>query len=342
MKSLKRGLSAAALLVMSSGYALADGELHIFNWGDYTNPKLIEKFEKQFNIKVTLDVYDSNETMLAKVRAGNSGYDIIVPSDYTVKIMADEGLLLKTEPNAMENFKNMDPRFIDVYWDSGRHYSVPWQFGMTSYVVNTDKYKGSMDTLGVLFNPPEELRGRINMLDDLNTVMHSAERYLGFPRCTSDKSQLKAINDLLQKAKPYWRTFSYDTVVKMTSGDVDVSETWNGAAYRIRLQVPAAKFAYTKEVMEGWMDNVAVLKDAKNVDNAKLFQNFMMDPENAALASDFAKYDNGIKGSHNFLPPDFGNAPEINPPAGVTSEFVPPCPPEVVKIYNQIWTALRK
>ena len=115
----------AYLLVVSSGYALADGELHIFNWGDYTNPKLIEKFEKQFNIKVTLDVYDSNETMLAKVRAGNSGYDIVVPSDYTVKIMADEGLLLKTEPNAMDNFKNMDPRFIDVYWDSGRHYSVP-------------------------------------------------------------------------------------------------------------------------------------------------------------------------------------------------------------------------
>ena len=89
-------VSTAALLCGRP--ALADGELHIYNWGDYTNPKLIEKFEKQYNVKVTLDDYDSNETMLAKVRAGNTGYDIVVPSDYTVKIMIDEGMLEKTEP----------------------------------------------------------------------------------------------------------------------------------------------------------------------------------------------------------------------------------------------------
>jgi spermidine/putrescine transport system substrate-binding protein len=94
--------------------------------------------------------------------------------------------------------------------------------------------------------------------------------------------------------------------------------------------------------MEGWMDNVAVLKGAKNVENAKKFQNFIMDPENAALISDFAKYDNGIKGSHKFLPPEFGDAPEINPPASTSSEFVPPCAPEVVEIYNKIWTNLKK
>ena len=342
MKTKILALAATAVLALSCSAALADGELHIYNWGDYTNPKLIEKFQKQFNVKVSLDDYDSNETMLAKVRAGNSGYDIVVPSDYTVKIMIDEGLLEKTEPNTMPNFKNMDPRFVDVYWDSGRHYSVPWQFGTTSFSVNTDKYKGPMDTLGVLYNPPEELRGRINMLDDINSVIHGAERYLGFPRCTSDKAQLKQINDLLEKAKPFWRTFSYDTNVKITSGDVDVTQTWNGMGYRIREKSPAIKFAFTKEIMEAWMDNVSVLKGAKNLENAKLFQNFMMEPENAALASDFARYDNGIAGSHKFLPPEFGNAPEINPPAGVKTEFVPPCSPEVIKVYNQIWTNLRK
>ena len=89
---------------------MAAGELHIYNWGDYTNPKLIEKFEKETGIKVTLDGYDSNETMLAKVRAGGSGYDIVVPSDYTVKIMIDEGMLAETKPNQMPNFKNVKPR----------------------------------------------------------------------------------------------------------------------------------------------------------------------------------------------------------------------------------------
>jgi spermidine/putrescine transport system substrate-binding protein len=342
MKNWLLGMTAVVALTAGALPALADGELHIYNWGDYTNPKLIEKFEKQFNVKVTLDDYDSNETMLSKVRAGETGYDIVVPSDYTVKIMVDEGLLEKTEPSSMENFKNVDPKFVNVYWDDGRHYSVPWQFGLTTYAVDTAKYKGPMDSIGLLFNPPDELKGKINMLDDMNSVIHAAERYAGVARCSGDKADLKKVNDILQAAKPNWKTFSYDTITKMTSGDVVVTQTWNGAAYRMRIAQPSVKFAMTKEVMEGWMDNVAVLKGAKNVENAKLFQNFIMDPENAALISDFAKYDNGIAGSHKFLPPEFGEAPEINPPAGTSSEFVPPCPPEVVEVYNKIWTNLKK
>jgi spermidine/putrescine transport system substrate-binding protein len=335
-------MAALSAIALMAAPALADGELHIYNWGDYTNPKLIDKFSKQYNIKVTLDDYDSNETMLSKVRAGNTGYDIVVPSDYTVKIMVDEGLLEKTEPDQMSNFKNVQSRFVGVYWDDGRHYSVPWQFGITSFAVDTSKYPKPIDTLGILYNPPDELKGKINVLDDINSVIHGAERYLGVPRCSADKGDLKKVNDLLQAAKPSWKTFSYDTITKMTSGDVVVTQTWNGAAYRMREKMPSVKFAFTKEIMEGWMDNVAVLKGAKNVENAKLFQNFIMDPENAALISDFARYDNGITGSHKFLPPEFGDAPEINPPSFVKSEFTPPCPPDVVAIYNQIWTNLKK
>jgi spermidine/putrescine transport system substrate-binding protein len=342
MKKHLLGMTAAVALAAAACPALADGELHIYNWGDYTNPKLITKFEKQYNVKVTLDDYDSNETMLSKVREGNTGYDIVVPSDYTVKIMVDEGLLEKTEPDQMSNYKNVDPRFTGVYWDDGRHYSVPWQFGITSFAVDTAKYKGPIDTLGIMFNPPDELKGKINMLDDMNSVIHGAERYLGVPRCSADKGDLKKVNDLLQAAKPNWKTFSYDTITKMTSGDVVVTQTWNGAAYRMREKIPTVKFAFTKEIMEGWMDNVAVLKGAKNVENAKLFQNFIMDPENAGLISDFARYDNGIMGSHKYLPPEFGDAPEINPPAEVKTEFTPPCSPEVIAVYNKIWTNLKK
>jgi len=158
------GMGAIAALLLAGSAARADGQLHIFNWGDYTNPKLIEKFEKAYNVKVTLDSYDSNETMLAKVRAGHSGYDIVVPSDYMVKIMIGEGMLAETKPNQMSNFKNMDPRWVDVYWDPGRNYTVPWQIGLTSFTVNTAKYKGDIDTYAILFDTPAELRGRVNML----------------------------------------------------------------------------------------------------------------------------------------------------------------------------------
>jgi spermidine/putrescine transport system substrate-binding protein len=117
-------------------------------------------------IKVTLDNYDSNETMLAKVWAGGTGYDIVVPSDYTVKIMIDQGMLAETKPNQMPNFKNVKPQYVDIYWDKGRNYTVPWQFGTTAFGVNTAKYKGDINTYAILFDPPDSLKGRINMLDD--------------------------------------------------------------------------------------------------------------------------------------------------------------------------------
>ncbi len=335
-------LMAASALALATAPALAAGDLHIYNWGDYISPDLITKFEKAFDVKVTLDTYDSNETMLSKVKAGNSGYDIVVPSDYTVAIMISEGLLEKTEPSSMANFKNMDPRWVDIYWDAGRHYTVPWFIGMTSLTVDTARFKGDIDTLALLYNPPEELKGQINMLDDMGSVIHGAERYLGVPRCGSDKADLKKVNDLLQAAKPSWKTFSYDTLTKMGEGDVIVSQNWNGYGWRARQKLSTIKFAYTKEGMEGFMDNVAVLKGAANLENAKLFQNFMMEPENAAMNSNFARYDNGILGSHEFFDADFKSSPEVNPPAGAPPpEFVPPCSPEVIEIYNKIWTKLK-
>ncbi len=103
---------------------------NIYNWGDYTNPELIKKFEQQFDVKVTITDYDSNDTALAKVRAGGHGFDIVVPSANYVPIWVKEGLLLEARPDQMENFKNVDPRWVDVAWDPGRHYTVPWQWGV--------------------------------------------------------------------------------------------------------------------------------------------------------------------------------------------------------------------
>ncbi len=114
---------ATALAVCWSGAALAEGELNIFNWGNYTNPELIEKFEKEYDVDVTVTDYDSNDTALAKVRAGGHGFDIVVPSATYMPIWINEGLLLETRPDQMENFRNVAERWVDVDWDPGRHYS---------------------------------------------------------------------------------------------------------------------------------------------------------------------------------------------------------------------------
>jgi spermidine/putrescine transport system substrate-binding protein len=105
---------AAATLLGSAGFAHADGKLHIFNWGEYTSPELIEKFEKEHGVEVTITEADSNETALAKVRAGGHGFDIVVPSANYVPIWIEEGLLLETRPDQMSNFKHVDPRWVNV------------------------------------------------------------------------------------------------------------------------------------------------------------------------------------------------------------------------------------
>ena len=220
---------------------------------------------------------------------------------------------------------------------------MPWQWGTTAFAVDTAKYNGDINTLAILFDPPEELKGRINMLPDMNDVFNAGLRYLDLPRCNSNPDDLRKVNELLLNAKQYWRTFSYDTVQILASGDVDVSQQWNGASMRVSEQIPTMAYAYPKEGFTGWMDNVAVLKDAPNMENAKLFQNFVMDPENAALISDFAKYANGIAGSEKFMPNEFADAPEIKMPADAPApDFVPPCSQEVNDTYNKIWTNLMK
>ena len=198
MKRLFETCVALAAMAFGAGQALAAGELHIYNWGNYTSPELIENFKKAYDVEVTIDGYDSNETMLAKVKPGGSGYDVVVPGDYMIAIMIKEGLLLESNPNQMENFKNVEDRWVGVYWDPGRKYSVPWQWGTTSFTVNTATYDGDIDTLAILFEPPEALRGRINMLNDMNDVINAGLRYLGHPRCNKNKDQLRELSKLLQ------------------------------------------------------------------------------------------------------------------------------------------------
>jgi spermidine/putrescine transport system substrate-binding protein len=337
-------LAGLAMLTSAASFAHADGELHIFNWGNYTNPELIKKFEQKYNVKVTITDYDSNDTALAKVRQGGTGFDIAVPSQSHLPIWIKEGLLLETDPGKMENAKNMAPEWANPSFDPGRKYSVPWQWGSVGVVVNTDVYKGPANSWGILFDPPAELKGKVNVVPEMSDVMFAAIAYNGGKLCETDKAILKKARDTLVKAKPNWVAMEYNTIEKMTAGDFAATSDWNGSAFRQRLQKPNIKYFYPKEGITFWSDNLVVLKEAKNVENAKLFQNFIMDPENAALISAFARYSNGITGSDKFMPADMKGAPELNPPEDVKAkaQFMKLCDAKTQEIYTKIWTELQK
>lgn len=341
--TLKLATSVLALLA-SATFAHAEGELNIFNWGNYTNPELIKKFEEKFKVKVTLTDYDSNDTALAKIRQGGHGFDIVVPSASAMPIFIGEGLLLESRPDQLENFKNIDPQWVDVPFDPGRHYSVPWQWGTTGVAVDKSVYAGDPNTSAIFLDPPAELVGKVNVVPEMSDVMHLAVTYAGGEPCTGDMEVLKKVRDLLVAAKPKWISMDYGTVEKYTKGDLAASVDWNGATFRGRLANPNIVYGYPKEGYPIWMDNASILKDAKNVDNAKLFLNFIMEPENAALISAFARYANGIKGSDAFMPEDMKTAPEVNIPesAKAAGKFNLACKPEVQEIYTKIWTEIQK
>ena len=335
---------AAIALVASASFAFADGELNIYNWGNYTSPEMIKKFEEKYKVKVTVTDYDSNDTALAKVRQGGHGFDIAVPSQSFLPTWISEGLLLETDPGKMENAKNLAPEWANPEFDPGRKYSVPWQLGTIGVAVNTDVYKGPMDSWSLVFNPPAELKGKINVVPEMSDIVFAAIAYNGGELCTNDKAILKKARDTLVEAKKSWVAMEYNTIEKMLAGDFAATVDWNGSALRQRLQKPSIQYAQPKEGIATWSDNVVVLKDAKNVENAKLFQNFIMDPENAAMISAFAKYANGIAGSDAFMPADMKGAPELSIPdyAKPKSVNMRVCDPATQEIYTKIWTELQK
>ncbi|MFT7391344.1 MAG: spermidine/putrescine transport system substrate-binding protein [Paracoccaceae bacterium] len=336
--------AAAVLAIGAAGAVQAAGELNIYNWGNYTNPELIEKFSKQYDVKVTITDYDSNSTALTKLKAGGAGFDLVAPTNNYVQIFVDEGLLMESRPDQMSNFANVSERWKDVSWDPGRHYTVPWQWGTTGMAVNTKAYSGDPNTSSIFLDPPAELIGKINVVPEMMDVMQLAIMYVGGEPCTEDKTVLRKVRDTLMEAKPKWMSMDYGTTDKLSSGDYVATVNWNGSTFRARNNNPDVVYGYPKEGYPVWMDSMAITSDAKNVENAKLFLNFIMEPENAALISAFARYANGIDGSAPFMPEDMKTAPEIVAPEefSAAGRFMPTCSKEAKDIYTAIWTELQK
>ncbi len=338
----------AAIAVIAAGLVpaagSAEGVLNFYNWGNYTSPELIAKFEKAYDVKVTVTDYDSNDTALTKIEAGGSGFDLVVPSANYVQIYVDKGLLMPLDHAEFPNFKNVAARWQDVPWDPGRAHTVPWQWGTTGVAVNRAVYGGDPNTSAIFMDPPPELVGKINVVPEMNDVLSLAIMYVGGEPCSEDTAVLKKARDALMAAKPKWMSMDYGTTEKLTNNDFAASVNWNGSTFRARLANPEIEYGYPKEGYPLWMDSVGILSDAKNVENAKLFVNFIMDPENAAMISAFARYANGIEGSEAFMPAEMKTAPEIAPAADLAAngKFLPTCGAKAQQYYTAIWTDLLK
>ncbi len=337
--------AVAAAFVLSANTASAEGSLSIYHWFEYIPQEVLDKFSKEYDVEVTMDTYDSNESLLATLKAGKLGsYDVAVPGDYMVEIMRNEGVLDSFEPSDLSNFGNIMDQWLDVSFDPGRKNSIPYQWGSTSFSVNRDMYDGDIRTTDIIFNPPEELAGKINMLDSQGEVLALASIHLGIPQCSSDRDQLKALNALLQEAKPKWASFNSDGAKDvLVSGDAVAGMIYNGFSAKARNEGVNIEYSYPKEGFIVWMDNVVLLKDAPNRDNALKFMNFLLEPENMAAITNFAQYTAGVKGVNELLTEALKTSPESNPPADAPAgSFIAVCDEATQKLYDQIWTNLKK
>lgn len=341
---MKKTLATLAMLMASTGLAHAEGVLNLFNWGNYTSPELLAKFEAETGIKVTVTDYDSNDAALAKIEAGGHGFDLVVPSANYVPIFRDKGLITELDMSRLANHGNIAPEWVDVAWDPGRKFTVPWQWGSTGIAVNTSVYSGDINTSAVFLEVPDELKGKINVVPEMNDVVNLAIFYYGGEPCTEDVEVLKKVRDGLMAAKPNWISMDYGATEKLSNNDWAASVNWNGSTMRARLANPSVAYGYPKEGYPLFMDSVALLKDAQNVDNAYKFLDFILVPENAAMISAFARYANGVAGSDAFMPEDMKTAPEVVTPAEhkAAGKFLPTCSPKATEYLTAIWTELQK
>ena len=336
---------SAIVLTLGASSSFAQGKLSIYHWFEYIPQELLNKFSEETGIEVTMDTYDSNETLLANLKAGKLGsFDVAVPGDYMVSIMNSEGLLDEIQPGELSNMGNIQPQWMDVSFDPGRKYSIPYQWGSTSFSVSRDVFGGDIRTMGIIFDPPDELKGKINVLDSQGEVIAMASLYLGIPQCTSDRDQLQALDELLQNAKENWASFNSDGAKDvLVSGDAAVGMIWNGFGAKARAEGANIEYSYPREGLVVWMDNVVLLKDAPNRENALKFMDFLLKPENIAAVTNYARYSAGVEGVDEFLDADLKSQPESVPPADAPAgSFVEPCDEEVQVVYNQIWTRVKQ
>ncbi|WP_249677631.1 ABC transporter substrate-binding protein [Pseudomonas abieticivorans] len=344
MKTLMSTIGLSLALSVA-GAAQAAEQLNVVSWSGYFSPDILNKFEKESGIKVTVDSYDSNETLLAKLKQGGGGYDVAIPSHQFVPILIKENLLERFDPVSQPYYANVVDNLQKPTWDPQGAYSVPFIWGTTSVVLNTERYKGPLDSYDVLYHPPAELQGRINMFDSTSEVIDTASLYLGIPLCSEDPKQMQQVLTLLKAQKPYVKTFSSKAGSireNLASGEIDMSMFWGGSSLRAREMKPSLAYLYPKEGVMAWVDNMVIPKGSKNPDNAKKFIAFLSQPENAALTQNFLKHQSPIKGVEPFLDPSLKDAPELHIPTGTKVVFSQTCGEGAIRLADRLWTSLMR
>ncbi|WP_121066292.1 ABC transporter substrate-binding protein [Chachezhania antarctica] len=279
--ALRASLALIAPLALTPLAATAEGTLSLYNWGDYINPAVLNKFTEETGIEVTLDTYGSNEEMLAKIQAGATGYDIVFPSVHMHDIMYQLGLLAKTDIGSAAGFENIDPQFVRAKTDPDAEYCLPYAWGNVGIVYNKE-LAGGITGWEDFFALGKEGK-KITLLDDLRETIGVGLIMGGNSVNSTDPAEVEAAADYIVSNLDGVTAFTYDSVPQVISGDVAAAHWYVGANLFVSENPETIGYIIPKEGATMYQEDICVLESAPNKENAIKFMEFYLQPEIAAL-----------------------------------------------------------
>jgi spermidine/putrescine-binding protein len=319
-----------------------DRQLNIYIWSEYLPKEVTDEFTRRTGIAVSVDTYDSNETLLAKLAAGVSGYDLVVPSDYVIQPLIRQGLLKELDHTQLPNLANDDPHFLNQRFDPENKYSIPYLWGTTGLAYNKHQITQPVDSWKILFD--SRYSGKILMLNDMRECFVVALKTLGKSANETDPQILQRAADLLKTQHPLVRTYdseNYDNT--LAAGDVWLAHGWNGQLAKVVAAHPA-DFAYIlpKEGGTLWLDNLAIPSAAPHPAAALEFMNYIMDPQVNAKIVNAVSYASPNLPAHPYVDPKILNDPNIYPNVSKLTnwEFLDDLG-KTTRTMSQMWTEIK-
>ncbi len=349
---------SAALLALSCGTTLAgcnsqndadEHQLNILNWADYLHPDAIPEFEKRYSCKVVYDTFASNEALMAKLQAGGSRYDIIVPSSYMVKQLHKLDILAGLDHERLPGLEHLLPRFRNSAFDPGLKHCVPYTWGTTGIGFSLKQFTASGAIKSSSLSLPWEIfwdkrfSQRMTLLDDGREVIGMALKLAGHSYNTQDEATIGAARNLLIEQKPLTMCYTSDQViVELASGDSFLSQVFSGDAYQARRDNDDIRYVIPSNGASIWTDNFCIPKSAPHVDLAYKWINYMLEPAVAAACANFTNYAIANETAWKLVDSSLRNDPNLYPPESVMArcEELGELGPAIF-IYDRMWTELK-
>ncbi|MFN3266710.1 MAG: spermidine/putrescine ABC transporter substrate-binding protein [Deinococcales bacterium] len=335
------GVVAVALLAQGAAQTRT---LNLFNWSEYMDPAILKDFEKQFNAKVNVSLYESNEDLITKLRAnGGSQYDVIVPGQYAIPLLARSNLLLKLDKTKIPNLKNLAKKFINPNYDPNNTYSAAYQWGTVGVVYRKDKLKNPAQTWGLFFNRAQK-QGSFLMMDSTREMLGPALKYLGKSLNSTNPEDIKAALELMVQAKG--RSLGFDGGVgnrnKVAAGQADYGVAYNGDVIKLQEEDKNLGFFVPQEGSVIFTDSMAIPIKAPNSQLAHQFINFILEPKIGARLSNYNRYASPNEAAKPFINPADAKNPGVYPPANVMAklEFILDLGKNNA-LYDSAWTKIK-